>query len=157
MSLLSLSKKRVRALMPLVLALAVQQAALADDACGPSCGAACGTNCTTSCNTHCSCFHCPPCFRHCTEGPPKIKFKCGCGKPVCVPDCSTPNYGYFATCWRSWPSGANDYSHCPCATPGALAAPCGTCTVPGMPAARPGPGEAVPPPQPVDSGVRQSL
>jgi hypothetical protein len=149
MSLLSLSKKRMRALVPLVLALALQQAALADDGCGTSCGAGCGTSCTT----HCSWLHCPK-FKYCQEGPPRICFKCACGKPVCVPDCSTPNYGYFGTCWRAWPNG-NDYTHCLGGTPGALAAPCGSCTVPGMPAARPG--EGVPPPQPVDSTVRQGL
>ena len=139
MSLLSFRKKQRAYLIPLVLALAFQSAAPAEDCCG-----------TSWCH-----WHCPPCFKWCMEGPPKIKFKCGCGKPVCVPDCSTPNWGYFQTCWRPWPW-PPDYSHCPWPTPAAVAGMCGpACTVPGMiniPA-----GEPLPPPQPVGADVRQGL
>jgi len=140
MSLLSFRKKWGIYLMPLVVALAFQPPVLADDCCEPKC---------------CSWFHCCPKFTYCMEGPPRICFKCGCGKPVCEPDCSTPNWGYFQPCWRPnpWPA---DYSHCPCPTPAAIAAPCGPgCTVPGA-VILPG-GELLPPPQPMNPNVRQSL
>jgi hypothetical protein len=69
----------------------------------------------------CCCHQwCPPCYIHCAEGAPKIKFKCGCPKPVCDP-CSLEHYGYYRTCWQPWPF-APDWSHCPVPPPGALAA-----------------------------------
>jgi hypothetical protein len=59
-----------------------------------------------------SCWHkCPPRYVHCLEGPPRIKFKCGCPKPICDP-CSLDHYGYYQTCWRPW-SFPPDWSHCP--------------------------------------------
>ena len=69
---------------------------------------------------------CPPPYIHCAEGPPCIKFKCACPKPVCDP-CSLEHYGYYQTCWR--PSSFQpDWSHCPVPAPAivlenALAAP----------------------------------
>jgi len=33
----------------------------------------------------CCCEPCPHPYVHCQEGPPCIKFKCGCPKPVCYP------------------------------------------------------------------------
>jgi hypothetical protein len=62
---------------------------------------------------------CPPYYIHCTEGPPKIKFKCGCPKPVCDP-CMLDHFGYYRTCWQPWPCGP-DGSHCPLPPAGSLA------------------------------------
>lgn len=144
MSFLAFRKMQRAVLIPLVVALAIQASVRADDCCP-----------APACHQTCCRWHCPPCFKWCIEGPPKIKFKCGCPKPVCVPDCSTPNWGYFGTCWRPWPWPA-DCSHCPCPTPAAVAGLCGpACTVPGMtniPV-----GEPIPPPQPMGAGSRQGL
>lgn len=59
---------------------------------------------------HCTCEPCPKCYEHCTEGPPKIKFKCGCPKPVCDP-CSLKNWGYYENHWQPWPYAPN-FSRC---------------------------------------------
>src|SRR5262249_1026174 len=66
---------------------------------------------------------CPPPYVHCFEGPPRIKFKHACPKPVCGP-CEIQHYGYYPTCWRPfpWPP---DYTCCPTPQPGHL--------LPGMP------------------------
>jgi hypothetical protein len=58
------------------------------------------------------CCHqkCPPKFVHCQEGPPCIKWKCGCPKPVCNP-CDLPHFGYYRPCWQPWPF-PPDWSHC---------------------------------------------
>ena len=64
------------------------------------------------------CDKCPPPFIHYSEGPPHLKFKKACPKPVCDP-CTLPHYGYFATCWRPWLL-PPDWSHCPVPPPGAL-------------------------------------
>jgi hypothetical protein len=95
-----MSSKRVRRLlsMSLALILALQSVAAA----GPF----------DSC---CPCTHCPPCYRHCMEGHPKIWFKKGCPKPICNP-CSRPNWGYFQPCWNPWPW-PPDWSHCPVQPP----------------------------------------
>jgi hypothetical protein len=62
--------------------------------------------------------HCPPSYVYRTEGPPRIKFTCGCPKAVC--DLSTlEHYGYSQTCWRPW-SFPPDWSHCPVPPPAAL-------------------------------------
>jgi len=58
---------------------------------------------------------CPPPFVHCQEGPPRLKFKCACPKPVCDP-CNLEHYGYYQTCWRPW-SFPPDARHCPEALP----------------------------------------
>jgi hypothetical protein len=57
------------------------------------------------------CERCPPAFLHRQEGPPCLKFRTRCPKPVCNP-CELQHYGYFATCWHAWPF-PPDYSHCP--------------------------------------------
>jgi hypothetical protein len=58
------------------------------------------------------CWHkCPSPYGHCQEGPPRLRFKCGCPKPVCDPG-SLEHYGYYQTCWRPWPF-PSDMSHCP--------------------------------------------
>jgi hypothetical protein len=44
---------------------------------------------------------CPPPYCHHQEGPPRIKFKCGCPRPVCPP-CDSEFFGYYPTCWRPW-------------------------------------------------------
>src|SRR5207244_1215571 len=77
-------------------------------------GCAAGATAAGSCGGHCLPIHCPPALHHCQEGPPCIKFHCGCPRPVCCP-CDQPNWGYFQTCWRPWPWPPN-YSHC--AVPG---------------------------------------
>ena len=56
---------------------------------------------------------CPPHFKYHYEGPPKIKFKRGCPRPICDP-CTLPHYGYFQTCWHPWPFPRNE---CPCHLP----------------------------------------
>src|SRR5262245_36824157 len=66
----------------------------------------------------CKCDKCPPPYVHCSEGPPKLKFKHACPKPVCDP-CTLPHYGYFQACWRPWLL-PPDWSHCPVPPPGAL-------------------------------------
>jgi len=59
-----------------------------------------------------TCRHkCPPPFVHCQEGPPRLRFKCACPKPVCDP-CNLEHYGYYQTCWRPW-SFSPDARHCP--------------------------------------------
>jgi len=63
---------------------------------------------------------CPPPYVHCQEGPPCVKFKHLCPKPVCDP-CHLQHYGYFATCWHPWPFPA-DFSHCPYPPHGGIAA-----------------------------------
>lgn len=74
-----------------------------------------------------TCRHkCPPPYVHCQEGPPCLRFKCGCPKPVCDP-CTLEHYGYYQTCWRPW-SFPPDASHCPQPQPvielqGAIATP----------------------------------
>jgi len=44
------------------------------------------------------CRHCPPPYYHCQEGPPKIKFKQGCPRPVVHPCDTSDFYGYYPTC-----------------------------------------------------------
>ncbi len=78
-------------------------------------GMACGPG---GCQRH----HCPPPYHHCQEGPPKIKFKKGCPRPVCPPGCETPNWGYYQSCWRPWPW-PPDWSHCPYPVPAAAVVP----------------------------------
>ena len=54
---------------------------------------------------------CPPPFCHVTEGPPCIKYKKGCPRPICDP-CHLEHFGYYPTCWSPWPYPPN-WSHCP--------------------------------------------
>src|SRR5437868_4850475 len=49
----------------------------------------------------CQRHHCPPALSHCQEGPPKIRVKCGCPRPICNP-CNQPNWGYYERCWSPW-------------------------------------------------------
>jgi hypothetical protein len=63
------------------------------------------------CEGYCQHWHCPCPFYHCMERPPKIKYKCGCPRPVCPP-CALEHWGYFETCWRAWPF-PPDWTHCP--------------------------------------------
>jgi hypothetical protein len=90
----------------------------------------------------CQRTHCPPCYKHCQEGAPRIKFQCGCPQPICNP-CYSPNWGYFETCWTPNPWRI-DYSHCAVPPPAALvntapgaliniAPPAGLNTIPGNP------------------------
>jgi hypothetical protein len=80
--------------------------------------ATCGLS--VSCGS-CGKGHCPPPYRHYFEGPPCIKFKRACPRPVCDP-CNLEHYGYYPTCWAPWPFPA-DWSHCPCPPPGARLPP----------------------------------
>lgn len=59
---------------------------------------------------HCCWTKCPPKFVHCAEGPPRIKFKQGCPKPVCDP-CRLQGWGYYQNCWHPWPWPPN-FSRC---------------------------------------------
>src|SRR5437588_8561919 len=56
-------------------------------------------------------WRCPPPYVHCQEGPPRLKFKCACPRPVCSP-CDLRHYGYYPTCWSPYPWPL-DYSCCP--------------------------------------------
>jgi hypothetical protein len=63
------------------------------------------------CFDGCCCHErCPPAYIHCQEGPPKIKWKCGCPRPVCDP-CNLAHFGYYRPCWLAWPY-PPDWSHC---------------------------------------------
>ena len=81
--------------------------------------ASCGTAgpIATSLGAKCCHTHCPPHYRHCQEGPPKIKFHQGCPKPICNP-CALPHWGHYQTCWSPWPF-PPDWSHCPTPPPAA--------------------------------------
>jgi hypothetical protein len=61
-------------------------------------------------DTCCGCQKCPK-FVHCQEGPPHIKIKTGCSRPICDP-CTLEHFGYYRTCWQPWPY-PPDWSHCP--------------------------------------------
>ena len=83
---------------------------------GPGVGGCAGGSCAGgSCAAGgcCNNKHCPPPFVHCMERPPKIKWKCGCPRPVCDP-CDLEHFGYYQTCWCPWPF-PPDLRHCPCA------------------------------------------
>jgi hypothetical protein len=140
-------------LLPLTVALVFQPPALAQDGCAGCAGCALQGGCQQGCDHH----HCPPCFIHCTEGPPKIKFKCACPKPVCPPDCDTPNWGYFQPCWRPWPW-PPDWSHCPVPPAAAFVTPCNTnCYEPGFTPPPVPAGEQLPSPRKIDPNLRQGL
>ena len=64
---------------------------------------------------------CPPPFIWYSEGPPRIKFKHACPRPVCNP-CQVEHAGYFQTCWTPWPF-PPDWSHCPTPPPVVLPPP----------------------------------
>ena len=120
-----LLRRLLRKGKPLCLLLAAlvggQGVGLAQE-CGPGgCqgGAVLGAPCGSP---HCHRQDCPPPYTHCMEGPPKIKFKKGCPRPVCPPACETPNWGYFQPCWRPWPW-PPDWSHCPYPVPAAVVTP----------------------------------
>jgi hypothetical protein len=67
-------------------------------------------NCQTCCPSTCNRWDCPPYFKYCQEGSPRICIQCGCPKPVCCPS-DAPNWGYYQRCWRPWPWAPN-WSHC---------------------------------------------
>jgi hypothetical protein len=71
----------------------------------------------------CCCEKCPPPYVRCEEGPPRLRFKIGCGKPVCDP-CRLEHWGYYQNCWHPYPW-PPDWSHCRVPPPGALVPPCG--------------------------------
>lgn len=76
---------------------------------------------------------CPPPYVHHQEGPPKVKFKCGCPRPVCPP-CDSKFFGYYPTCWSPWGAGC---PNCPTMNPPWVPPP-GTEQVPGaVPGAMP--------------------
>jgi hypothetical protein len=66
-------------------------------------------------------IHCPPPYCWYSEGPPCLKFKCACPRPVCEP-CKLEHFGYYATCWNPWPYPQN-WSHCPTPPPGVMVPP----------------------------------
>jgi hypothetical protein len=114
---------------------------------GTPCHAGLGPPCGSCDAAHCQRHDCPPPYRHCQEGPPRLRFKKACPRPVCPPGCDTPYWGYFQPCWRpwSWPLG---WAHCPYPVPAATVA----LPPPGVaPAALPGQGstpEQLPQPRP---------
>lgn len=77
--------------------------------------AGCATgNCATCASSrphHSEKGPCPPPHFHVFEGPPHLKFKKGCPRPVCDP-CELPHFGYYQTCWSPWPY-PPDWRHCP--------------------------------------------
>jgi hypothetical protein len=95
MSMMRLIRPHGRAGGALVLLLVMTQASFGQVVCNDNC---------------CNRWNCPPPYRYCQEGPPKIKIICGCPKPVCCP-ADAPNWGYFQKCWRpyAWPP---DWSYC---------------------------------------------
>jgi hypothetical protein len=93
--------RKVRTAMTVLTLLSMPSASFAQ-VCG-------GQECST-CQTSCNWWDCPPKFKYCAEGPPKICVMCACPKPVCCPS-DTPNWGYFPRCWRPWPWAPN-WSHC---------------------------------------------
>jgi hypothetical protein len=99
------------------------------------------------------CCHevCPPCYCHCAEYPPKIKFCWGCPKRVCPP-CTLEHFGYYQTCWQPWPF-PPDWSHCP-------VPPCGALVAGGPPGpVMPDTAAPLPPPRKADGtpGARRTL
>ena len=134
------AKKLATASFALALLLAWAPSCFAQATLGTPC---CAPQPCTTCNVWC----CPPAYKYCVEGPPNICLICGCPKPVCCP-CDLPNWGYFATCWRPSPWGANT-SHCYGVSPIAQLAP----TVPGsvhsipLPAGGDSPSHLPPPPR----------
>jgi hypothetical protein len=99
-----------------------------------------GGNCGFSCPHH----HCPPAYKHCVEGPPHLRFKCGCPLPVCPPDCNTPNWGYYQPCWNPWPW-PPDWSHCPVPPPASQVIPGNEIILPIAPRGQPQ--QELPPPR----------
>jgi hypothetical protein len=71
----------------LTLLLALAPASFGQESCGDNC---------------CNWLHCPPFYKYCAEGPPRICVKCACPKPVCCPS-GAPNWGYYPTQWRPFP------------------------------------------------------
>src|SRR5213078_1179106 len=69
-------------------------------------------------NCDCEQGCCPPCIKYHYEGPPRLKFKHGCPRPICDP-CQLPHFGYYQTCWSPWPF-PPDWTHCPVQPPAAL-------------------------------------
>ena len=98
------------------LALLFTKAADAQDAVASPAG--CSTCASAACApAGCQHFHCPPVFKWCMEGMPRICFQHGCPKPICNP-CEAPNWGYYQKCWSPWPW-PPDWSHCPVPPPAA--------------------------------------
>lgn len=96
----------------------------------------------------CPHHHCPPPYRHCQEGPPRLRLKRGCPQPVCPPTCDTPNWGYYQPCWNPWPW-PPDWSHCPVPPPAAMVYPGHVVAQPLVP----GPGPMVLPPPRKEKGL----
>jgi hypothetical protein len=94
--------------LPLAFAMTAGPAAYADPGCQGPC-------------------HCPPHYYWWQEGPPRIKIKRACPRPICPP-CQLEHWGYYETCWRAWPF-PPDWSHCP--TPPAAAMIEGQVPMPG--------------------------
>ncbi|MCI0458367.1 MAG: hypothetical protein L0Z62_15490 [Gemmataceae bacterium] len=133
---------------PLCLLLAVLASApgpALSQECGPSCHAGLGAPIAGgSCGSHCQRHHCPPRFKYCQEGPPRLHFQKGCPRPVCPPGCDTPNWGYFQPCWRPW-GWSPDWSHCPYLVPAATVV-----LPPAPPVQAPGAGEQLHQPRRAD-------
>ncbi len=70
------------------------------------------------CGSCCQSHHCPPHFKICQEGPPRLCWQHGCAHPVANP-CDLPHWGFFETCWSPYPW-PTDWSHCPTPPPAAF-------------------------------------
>ena len=92
--------------------LAMPMSLWAQQSCAPC--ASFGTPCAVGCQTH----HCPPAFKICSEGPPRLHWTTGCPHPVCNP-CDLPHWGFYETCWSPWPFPPN-WTHCPVMPPAAM-------------------------------------
>ena len=78
-----------------------------------SCTASFGVPCGVGCQVH----HCPPAYKYCVEGPPRICWRHGCPRPICDP-CNLPHWGFYETCWNPWPF-PPEWTHCPAPPPAA--------------------------------------
>ena len=76
-------------------------------------GVSFGVPCGVGCNNH----HCPPPYKYCVEGPPRICWQHGCPRPICNP-CDLPHWGFYETCWNPWPF-PPEWTHCPSPPPAA--------------------------------------
>jgi len=102
-------------------------------------------------------YQCPPPYFWYTEGPPRLRFKKACPRPVCDP-CNLEHYGYYQTCWRPW-AYPPDWSHCPVPPPGVVLPP--PATPPYAPRIYPQPtrsgGNELPAPRPEEEPIDRSL
>jgi hypothetical protein len=101
--------------------------------------------------TPCGCEKCPPPYIHYQPGPPCLKYKHACPKPVCGP-CDLEGWGYYQNCWRPWPWPAH-YAHCGAPGPEAAIQPnrgIASPTMPGVTGTQAPSRETLPSPRPIE-------